>query len=163
MNNHMPSDSDFTKSNSGAVNAVTAGSYSSTARTCDGQCVETARKLLDTAIAAASPLGKEKNDLSKRFQYLLDVSGDDRHKQAEVFSEHALALYEAMYGQEHPSVAQLLMDLGDLYTTHGGAESAEYVRNWAAEILNRPKEEPTHEFFNLFGMNKADDSNLPQQ
>lgn len=91
-------------------------------------------------------------DLQKKFSLLRDVDGTDRHKDAEITLEHALALYEAAFGQEHPSVAQIMLALAEVYCAHDKADAGEYMRCWAQEILHRPKDEPTHEFFHLFGM-----------
>lgn len=91
-------------------------------------------------------------DLQKKFSLLRDVDATDKHKDAEITLEHALALYEAAFGQEHRSVAEIMQALAEVYTAHGKPDYAEYMRGWANDILNRPKDEPTHEFFHLFGM-----------
>jgi hypothetical protein len=119
---------------------------------CAGDCVERARRAFERASAIALPEPREMADLSKKFGLLREVDGTDKHKDAEITLEHALALYEAAYGQEHPSVAQIMLALAEVYTSHNKLDSAEYMRRWANEILNRPKNEPTHEFFHLFGM-----------
>lgn len=97
-------------------------------------------------------------DLTKRFQLLRELDASNKHQEAEITLEHALALYEAAYGQEDPSVAQIMLALADVYTEHGKPEAAQYMKDWAGDILNRPKEEPTHEFFHLFDMNRPDES-----
>lgn len=126
-------------------------------RTCSGECRTRARAAFDVAEQAGQSLGQVRLDLSKRFQYLYDVSGSDRHKEAEILREHTLALYEALYGQEDPTVAEALLELASLYTAHGNTASAEYMINWANDILKKPKDEPTHEFFHLFGYDKPDE------
>jgi hypothetical protein len=127
---------------------------------CTGECVEQARRAFERASAAALPEPREMADLEKKFSLLRDVDATDKHKDAEITLEHALALYEAAYGQEHPSVAQIMMALAEVYTAHGKPDSADYMRRWANEILSRPKDEPTHEFFHLFGMDRQQESEI---
>ena len=126
-------------------------------RTCAGQCGVEARAAYDAAAKAGESLGQIRIDLSKKFQFLYDVSGSDRHQEAEILREHTLALYEALYGQEDPTVAEALIELAAVYTAHGNSSSAEYMVGWAHDILNKPKDEPQHEFFHLFGYDKPDD------
>jgi hypothetical protein len=116
-----------------------------------------ARLAFDKASLSAKPESTEMDHLTKRFRVLRDIDSNDKHKEAEINLEHALALYEAAFGQEHPGVAHIMMALADVYRSHGNDESARYMVNWANEILQRPKEEPTHEFFHLFGMNVPDE------
>jgi hypothetical protein len=124
---------------------------------CSGDCIDQARKAFERASVAALPESREMADLEKRFSLLRDVDATDRHKDAEITLEHALALYEAAFGQEHPAVAHIMLALAEVYTAHDKREHAEYMRKWASEILSRPKDEPTHEFFHLFGMDVPDD------
>ena len=125
---------------------------------CSGDCVEQARKAFERASTVALPESREMADLQKRFALLRDVDATDKHKDAEITLEHALALYEAAFGQEHQSVAHIMLALAEVYAAHDKRENAEYMRTWASEILSRPKDEPTHEFFHLFGMDAQEDA-----
>jgi hypothetical protein len=126
--------------------------------TCTGRCVEVARLAFEKASYSARPESREMDNLSKRFRLLRDIDATDKHTEAEINLEHALALYEAAFGQEHPAVAHIMLALADVYRSHGNEDSAKYMTSWADEILQRPKDEPTHEFFHLFGMNHPDDA-----
>lgn len=119
---------------------------------CSGECANQARNAFARASAVAIPPAADLSDLQKKFSLLRDVDGTDKHKDAEITLEHALALYEAAFGQEHPSVAFIMQALAEVYTAHGKPDYADYMRGWANDILSRPKDEPTHEFFHLFGM-----------
>lgn len=111
----------------------------------------------ELASQTAKPNSQDMADLAKRFAFVRDADAKDKHKEAEITLEHALALYEAAFGQEHPSVAEIMFALSDVYRAHGKQTSADYMRRWADEILHRPKDEPTHEFFHLFGMDAAEE------
>ena len=124
---------------------------------CTGSCLESAKKVFDNASESLRPSGTAgHSDVAKRFQFVSDVAATDPHNEAEILLEHALALYELVYGQEHPSVAEIMKVLAVVYAQHGNKDGAEYMDRWAQEILSRPKEEPTHEFFHLFGMDRPD-------
>lgn len=125
---------------------------------CAGTCAERARQAFEHASMSAKPTGKDMADLTKRFVLLREMDERaDKHKEAEITLEHALALYEAAYGQEHHSVGQIMLALAEVYNAHGNSESAEYMQSWADDILSRPKEEPVHEFFHLFKMDVPDE------
>lgn len=142
--------------NIGLVMRVSPNMQSSTIN-CAGSCSARAKLAFEKASLNAKPASQEMDDLTKRFGMLRDIDGSNKHKEAEITLEHAMALYEAAFGQEHPSVAQIMMALADVYRSHGNPESAEYMTKWANEILDRPKDEPTHEFFHLFDMNQPDE------
>jgi hypothetical protein len=125
---------------------------------CTGECLPLARDVYERASHIASQSAINRDEISKRFQFVTDVAATDTHKQAEILLEHALALYELINGQEAPSVAQLMLRLASTYAVHGKADSAEFMTRWAQEILQAPKNEPTHEFFHLFGMDRPDDT-----
>ena len=127
------------------------------ARGCSGNCIDAARAAFEAADRQSNSLGQVRADLNKRFDFLHDVSGHDEHRQAEILLEHTLALYEALHGQEHPAVANLMLDLAALHKAHGNSDYAAYLIAWANEILNKPKDEPTHEFFHLFGYDQPDE------
>jgi hypothetical protein len=124
---------------------------------CSGNCMETARALFEGASAMANPADRNHQDVVKRFQFVKDVAATDPHKEAEIVLEQAVALYELAYGQEHPSMAEIMLRLADVYAMHGNKDSAEYMRNWANDILNTQRQEPTHEFFHLFGMDHPEE------
>ncbi len=127
-------------------------------RNCTGDCAEEARRAFEAATLSAKPPAPGMADLDKRFRLLRDVSSTDKHQEAEITLEHALALYEATFGQDHPSVAYVMLALSDLYQEHGNPQGAQYMRTWADEIFHSPQNEPQHEFFHLFGMNTAEQS-----
>ncbi|HEY9789477.1 MAG TPA: tetratricopeptide repeat protein [Candidatus Obscuribacterales bacterium] len=131
---------------------------------CTGECLQAAKAVFAEASAAAQAMGCRNPDLAKRFQFLLDLAENDRHQEAEVLFEHAVALYEAVYGQEHVMVAQMLQNLSRLYERHGNHDYAQYLAGWANDMLSAQREEPVHEFFNLFGLDKPDEEfNADQQ
>jgi hypothetical protein len=125
---------------------------SNSTASCYGDCLATSKRVFEQALSAARTAGYDSADISKRFQYLQDVAGNDKHKEAEILLEHAVALCEGVYGQEHEAVARMLIDLAGLYTRHGNADYAAYLTGWANDILAAHRIEPTHEFFHLFGM-----------
>jgi hypothetical protein len=131
------------------------GSGFSLAVSCEGQCLEKSRKAFAEAREISGRSGGGGSELDKRFQYLLDVSGHDVHKEAEIMLEHALALYETVYGQEHSYVAKMLLELSALYAIHGNLDYADYLSGWANDILQANRPEPTHEFFQLFNMSEG--------
>jgi len=124
---------------------------------CSGQCLHQAQKLQKAAFdSVKSSLGPKQRDVDKRFDELNGVTSDDPHKRAEVLLEHALALYEAAYGPDHPVVAKTLLDLSAIYNKHGQTENALYINSWAKELLDNRPGKLEDEFFTLFGMNKPD-------
>jgi hypothetical protein len=145
----MATDSDT----SGSAYSDTPGSAYSPGcvRTCEGDCLNTARAALQQARHDAASLGRARKDIERRFDYLRDICGNDRHTEAEIDMEQTLALYEALLGQEHPEVAQRMLELAAVQKAHGNASSASYLTDWAENILRSPKEEPSHEFFHLVG------------
>jgi hypothetical protein len=154
-NTHMPAGS--AGSNVPAQQQHAQKSSGANSFSCNGTCMENARMLFDRATNAATPLPNNHQDISKRFQFLNEVAATDPHKEAEIMLEHALALYELVYGQEHPLIAELMLRLAEVYTQHGNKDSADYMRTWANDILSTEREEPTHEFFHLFGMDRPED------
>jgi hypothetical protein len=128
---------------------------------CAGECLERARNAYEAASTSAKLDARNAAEISKRFQFLRDAVGKDRHKEAEVLLENAVALYEAAFGQEHPTVANLMLELAALNNLHGNDEYAKYLSTWAGDILNAKRDEPTHEFFALFGYDEpAEDAPL---
>ena len=125
--------------------------------TCAGECLDEAKALKRFALTQVdSAIGTRKRDVDKRFRILSDLEVGDVHKQAELALEHTLALYEAAFGREHPSVAQAMMVLSQLYNKHGNLQSASYVNQWAQELMDHEyfmKGEDS--FFKLFGMDEA--------
>lgn len=109
----------------------------------------------------ARDLGCGLKDIDKRFKYLLETTAKNQHEQAEVILEHALAIYEAAFGQEDPSVAHMLSTLAKLQASHGKQEYGNYLESWGSDILSSTREEPTHEFFNLFGWNQTPSAEAP--
>lgn len=149
---HMPGESAPTHYETSPSRGSTR--VNSTDQYCAGNCMDAARSVYNVAREAARPAAENLSDINKRFKFLNDVAATDPHKEAEILLEHALALYELIYGQEHPLVAEIMLKLSAIYSLHGNKESAEYMTRWAREILDRPKQEPTHEFFHLFGMHE---------
>lgn len=161
MNSEGPASGDMTNASATAAASAAAGArHGDSAQYCTGDCIVNARQMYELAETSIKPSTANRSEVHKRFQFLNEAAATDTHKQAEILLEHALALYELMYGQEHPSVAKVMFQLAAIYSLHGNKEQAAYMTQWANEIMKMPKEEPTHEFFHLFGLDKLDDRPL---
>jgi hypothetical protein len=119
-------------------------------RLCGDNCLERSQQAFESALKRAHEMGCSLAEIDRRFKFLLDAASNP-HERSEIMLEYTLAIYELMYGQEHITVAYMLSVLAKLQAAHGKDEYGRYLKDWGSDIMNASRQEPTHEFFALFG------------